>query len=359
MNVKRSNAPTMRNEPFQVRLLKDSTQNPFKHFAAEEAILRLVEEGLSPATLRIRKFDPSVWIGVHQYVEEDVDVDYCIKNNIPIVRRPNPGGAVYQDAGSFCFSFFFKPQTFFQHLGIKDSLELYKWFGKVIIETCKKFGIVAKNSGRNDVTIDNKKIYGSAQNQFHDAFAHSGTFLVNVNIEQMVSTLKPSKLKFIDKGYTNVKDRVINLSSIVGRVIDLDEVIDVLVAKIRLIFNLQYNPIENDFTNEEHNLITDLYLNKYSKKDWTFRYKPTTETLVSKKTDHGILTLGLELSEKVIKKFTISGDFLLPNKDALTELVSNIQDKTLNEVTKLILESSLPLGFKNSLIDLLNDLELN
>ena len=48
------------------RLLFDAITDPFRHFAMEEALLRGVDEGTSPETLRQRRVSPSVWIGVFQ-----------------------------------------------------------------------------------------------------------------------------------------------------------------------------------------------------------------------------------------------------------------------------------------------------
>ncbi|NHJ83806.1 MAG: lipoate--protein ligase family protein [Asgard group archaeon] len=355
MNVRRSFVVIMKVESFKVRLLRDDIKDPFRHFAAEEALLRLVEEGRSPPTLRIRTFERSVWIGVHQIPEEDVDVEYCKKEQIPIVRRPNPGGAVYQDAGSFCYSFFFKTDDFFTHLEINDPSTLYQLFGKVIVNTCHKFGVEAETAGRNDVTINNRKVYGSAQNQLYDAFVHSGTFLVNVDIEQMAKTLKPSKLKFSDKGFTNIKDRVINLSEAVNKKLELDDVIDVLVNTIKEQINVTFDPVTSNYTKEEEELIENLYQNKYSTIDWTFRKKASLETILSRKTDYGIISLGLEMANDKIAKLTISGDFLFKENELLIKLIQTLQNKTIPEATTLITESNLPSNFKYDIISLIEE----
>ena len=57
------------------------------------ALPRLGMEGLillSPAS-------PYVCIGYHQDVNQEVDLDYCQENGIPVFRREVGGGAVYLD----------------------------------------------------------------------------------------------------------------------------------------------------------------------------------------------------------------------------------------------------------------------
>ena len=73
----------------------------------EEALARLVDEGQTPPTLRLRRVRPAVFVGVHQNTWAEANVAYCQEHGIQIVRRMNGGGAVYHEMGSFCFLGFF------------------------------------------------------------------------------------------------------------------------------------------------------------------------------------------------------------------------------------------------------------
>lgn len=344
----------MVNNPLKTRLLTDNIKNPYKHFAVEEAILRLVEEDISPPTLRIRRIYPSVWVGVYQYVEEDVDVDYCQKNNIPIVRRPNPGGSVYQDNGSFCFSLFFKTKEMLSHLGINDPSELYKILGLAIIDTCAEFDVQATLSGINDITVNKRKIYGSAQLELYSAFVHSGTFLFNVNIDEMVKTLKPSKLKFIDKGYTDIRSRVKNFVELINKdKITINNVIQVLIKKIAKRLNLRF--YKDTFLMIEKSLIEQLFINKYSKKEWTFREKEKIDVNISRKAKSGIIVLYISLKENLIEKIALSGDFLIPNRDYLKIFLSKLKFINIDEAILKVKVSFLPDDIKETLTLLLQE----
>ena len=152
------------------------------------------------------------------------DLDYCRSKSIPVVRRHNPGGAVYQDEGSFCFSLFFTHEELFERLQLKEATQLYPVVADAVIATCAEYGLQAAHSPTNDCTIAGRKIYGSAQVEWDTAFVHSGTFLVSTDCEVMARALRPSQLKFADKGFTNVRDRVITLCEAAGRSIPVDEV---------------------------------------------------------------------------------------------------------------------------------------
>jgi lipoate-protein ligase A len=49
--------------------------------------------------------DSSVIIGSNQAVINEVDLDFCIENQITVIRRLSGGGAVYHDRGNINYSF--------------------------------------------------------------------------------------------------------------------------------------------------------------------------------------------------------------------------------------------------------------
>jgi lipoate-protein ligase A/predicted transcriptional regulator len=212
----------------QWRLLRDGVLDPFLHFAVEEAIVRGVDEGTSPETLRLRQVDPSVFIGVYyQEPDEDVNLAWCEERGIPIIRRQNPGGAVYQDRGSFCYSATFRRDQF-ERWGMSDAGGLYEKAGRAVVNACAANGATAKARPVNDVEIDGRKVYGSAQLDWYGAFVHSGTFLVHTDIEAMSPALKPSMLKFADKASSSIRERVVNLAEAAGRALQVGHVMSAL-----------------------------------------------------------------------------------------------------------------------------------
>ncbi len=337
------------------RLLHDKIDEPFLHFAVEEALLRGMDENTSPPILRIRQTKPSVWIGVYQYPEEDVDILYCEQKNIKIVRRPNPGGAVYQDEGSFCYSLFFPKKNVFERLQIQEPGELYKLAGNAVIETCKDFGVIAGHSPVNDITINGRKVYGSAQIEFYSAFVHSGTFLVNTNLDEMERCLIPSKLKFIDKGFKNVKDRVINLSEAIGERVEVPQVIEKLVFHLSRILEMEL--YKDDLFENEILLANQLFEEKYSKPEWTFREKASFNTVVSTKSPSGIITLCLSTDNGKVTDIEIKGDFVIANQDDLRKVIHSLIGQEVKRLPFIIKNSPLPIDLKESLASLLLKIE--
>ncbi|MBN1630339.1 MAG: lipoate--protein ligase family protein [Thermoleophilia bacterium] len=339
----------------QFRLLADGITDPFRHFAVEEALLRGIDEGTSPPTVRQRRVSPSVWIGVYQVPEEDVDLEYCRSNDIPVVRRHNPGGAVYQDEGSFCFSLFFRHEELFERLGIVEATQLYPIVAEAVIATCAEYGVLAAHSPTNDCTIGGRKVYGSAQVEWSTGFVHSGTFLVSTDCEVMARALRPSQLKFADKGFTNVRDRVITLSEAVGRPIPVDEVMQRMTA--HLAGRLGFQPTPGDLTAEERAQIDRLHDTKYSRPEWTFPQRDAHRSVISTKAPSGVLTLAADLDGDRLNRVEVRGDFLLPRQNDLRDLTEAVRGRTLDEARALVQRGPLPEDVRSALLRLLTDLQ--
>ncbi len=339
------------------RLLRDDIREPGLHFAVEEAILQCLESSISPCTLRLRKVIPCVFIGVYQYADEDVDIDYCRKMNIPVIRRPNPGGAVYQDEGSFCYSAFFRKGEFFKHIGINDSSELFGFFGSTVLALLDSYGIRGDISPVNDITVGGRKIYGSAQVELFDCFVHSGTFLVNCCKENMEKALKPSMLKFEDKGFKNVRDRVVNLAELLmtGTEIDVNDVMSRLAgvfesrAEIKL-----YN---GELSAKEIALAKKFYEEKYSQHEWTFNNRPSYDTFVSAKAESGVISLFISVKDNIIHDLKISGDFLVPDQVLLKEALDSVKGHYPESGVKIIQNSKLPSDVKLTISKLMREIQ--
>lgn len=332
------------------RLLDDGIHEARHHFAVEEALARLLDEGHSQPTLRLRQVNPAVFIGVHQNTWDEVDVDYCRKNSIQIVRRMNGGGAVYHEMGSFCFSAFFPPTMFAQ-----AAKEIYRLFAEPVIRTCADYGIVAEFGGRNDILTENRKIYGSAQFTWYSAFVQSGTFLVNMNFEAMERSLTPHNLKFADKSAHSINERVTSLSREVGRTINTREVMELFSKHFASTFGVQLTP--GGLTATEKKLALELLESKYNTDRWNFGNRLEFEINLAEKTDEGVISISAELEDQIIKQVRITGDILLSQHSLLEDLEKSLVGVSFQKAKEVIKLASLPNSLKKSLIKLFENLE--
>ncbi len=333
------------------RLLEDGITDPFLHFAVEETLLRRVSEGRSQPTFRLRQVVPSVFVGVFQDPREDADVGYCRQHGIAIVRRPNPGGAVYQDGGSFCYSAFFPKHPTFARLGIQKTHDLYQVMGEVVVAWCKAFGVTAQAAPVNDVEVGSRKIYGSAQIEMGEAIVHSGTFLIDTDIDAMESALRPSMLKFAGKGFCNVRDRVLNLAEAAGHAISIPEAMQRLVQEMEHRLPVVLAP--GELSLEERQEAQELYETKYAREEWSFpKRKPFVTTLATKALS-GVVMLDLKLEGDCIEGMDVRGDFLLERQDLLASLLAGVKGQALPAAMTKIRQSGLPADLSSALLRLL------
>jgi lipoate-protein ligase A len=330
-------------------LLRDGITDAHHHFAVEEALVRLVDEGLSPPTLRLRQVSRAVFVGVFQDTWSEVDVDFCREQGIKIVRRASAGGAVYHDVGSFCYSAFFPRKLFAQ-----SEEELYRLFAEPIVLTCADYGLGAHFKGRNDVLIGRRKIYGSAQITWYDTFVQSGTFLVNMDFDVMDRALTPPPLKFADKSAKSVKDRVTSLGRELGREISVDEVMSRFTQHFCQVLDLQLVP--GDLSREEHELALELLRVKYGTDEWNMGSPQSYEVTVAARAKEGVVLLSANMSGSAIREARIRGDFLGTDQETVEGLQRTLIGCRLDEAQTKVQASDLPPDVKVTVIQLLGEL---
>lgn len=256
------------------RLIKLETYNGYMNMAIDEAILIARIKDLIPNTIRFYRWDPSaVSIGRFQNIYNEVNIEACKENNINIVRRITGGGTVYHDYnGEITYSVIFNTND----LKIYDTSKIYNTICNSLIEAIKILGINADfNPGdyKNcpNITINNRKISGSAQFYKDDIVLQHGTFLINVNLEKMFNFLKVFPNKKINDIISIARRRITSLKEELGYEISFEEVYQALIKGFEKVLNIKLK--ENSLSIYEKDISEKLYREKYSKKEWNFEGK--------------------------------------------------------------------------------------
>jgi len=158
------------------------------NMALDEAIANAVRKGDVPPTLRLYEWDvPSISIGCFQKIS-DIHIDYCIQKHIPIVRRPTGGRAVLHNH-ELTYSFSAKTTNGLFSEGLLDS---YKKISHAFSLAFTKIGLLPQlnlmrktqhskspicfqSTSYGEITINNKKIIGSAQKRWSDGLLQQGS----------------------------------------------------------------------------------------------------------------------------------------------------------------------------------------
>lgn len=146
---------------------------------------------------------PTLMVGKYQNVLEEINKPYADEHGIQIVRRMSGGGTIYTDQGGWEY-------TFIQHKEA-DCIAFQEYIAPVI-DGLKEMGIYAEFNGRNDLTIDGRKISGTAQYRMAGSIVHHGSLLFDTDIEQMAASTTVDDYKILSKSIKSVRDRVTNIS---------------------------------------------------------------------------------------------------------------------------------------------------
>ncbi|MBI5665186.1 MAG: lipoate--protein ligase family protein, partial [Nitrospirae bacterium] len=172
-----------------IRLINQGPASAYFNMALDEAISEGVRQKFSPPTLRLYHWDrPSLSIGCFQKVS-DIDARYCDKKGYPVVRRQTGGRAVLHDS-ELTYSFSASTVTPMFNGSLREN---YAVISRALVLALSLKGIEAeasfnrKRSGSHkgpscfrtlsygEITVEGKKVIGSAQKRYQDGFLQHGS----------------------------------------------------------------------------------------------------------------------------------------------------------------------------------------
>jgi lipoate-protein ligase A len=253
------------------RLLKLGTYDAFTNMSIDEAILRARIEKFVPNTIRFYRWNPSaVSIGRFQSVENEVQLDNCRKYGVDVVRRMTGGGTVYHDAeDEITYSVVANKKD----LEAPDVTAVYAKIYSGLGEAAKTLGVkvdFAKGDPKTcpNLTVNDRKISGSAQFHKKGAVLQHGTLLVDVDLEKMFTFLRvpwgKTRMEVVNVG----KRKITSLSKRLGRDPSIEEVNNALVDGFQKALNIRL--VEGELTYSEGELAERLHKEKYVTDEWIF-----------------------------------------------------------------------------------------
>ncbi len=277
-----------------IRYLETSSTDPRYNLAFEEYVLENKSEG---DWLILWQSANTVVIGLNQNAHEEINPEFIEEKGVTVVRRMTGGGAVYQDLGNLNYSFI-------EDAGNTEELSIER-FSRPVCKALHSMGVEAQTSGRNDITVDGKKISGVAQRIFRKRILHHGTLLYSSDANMISGSLRADPTKFESKSAKSVRSRVGFIKDYVSDEMTLEQ------FKIRLLNELTAEGMLRVELNErELAEVERIAREKYGSWDWTYRKSPDYSYKNKRRFEGGSLEVCVDVREGEIADISVWGDFM-------------------------------------------------
>jgi lipoate-protein ligase A len=247
------------------------------NMAIDEAVLTARIGNLVPNTVRFYRWKPSaVSVGKFQQAQNEAHLENCHAHNVDIVRRITGGGAVYHDAEN---EITYSVVAHTEDLNAQDITTAYAKIYSGIAEALKSLGISSDfNFGDAktcpNLTVNGKKISGSAQSHKKGIVLQHGTLLLDVNLEKMFSFLRVPWANACMEIVNVAKRKITSIKAESGKNVSPNEAQDALIQSFQKALNIKL--AQDKLTPQEQQLAEKLYKEKYVTDEWNL-YGKTKE----------------------------------------------------------------------------------
>ena len=224
----------------------------------DEALAASVMQGLTAPTVRVYGWDPNaISLGWSQSTDE-IDLQKATKEGVDVVRRPTGGRAIFH-SDEVTYSVVMPSHG-------KKVMSVYDDISRVLVCGLRKLGVDAKlekrqpyfpseyvkpssaacftSAARYEIQVNGKKLVGSAQRRYStgngvEIVLQHGSILLSGDHQRIVEFLNISDVEKTDI-QSELKKKTIDLSSVLGRRVEFDEVVESLRAGFEEAWNITF-----------------------------------------------------------------------------------------------------------------------
>ena len=248
--------------------------------AVDAAILSAVGRDEAPPTLRLYRWDPPCLSLGYSQPFSDLDQDQLRSRGWDVVRRPTGGRAIlHTDELTYAV---IGPKTDPRLKG--GLMESYRRLSKALFESLIILGLpVQVHSGKNpdsinhpvcfenpsdfEITVEGKKIIGSAQARKKEGILQHGTLPLKGDLTRIIQVLKYSNSDQRDQAAGVLLQKAATVKTVLGREVSWDEAATAFQTGFQNSLNLNF--AQSDLSSSEKEAAQLLAKTQYSDPRWT------------------------------------------------------------------------------------------
>ena len=308
--------------------------------AADDVLANRVGAGISQPILRLYTYHPCALVGRFQTIENELNLEYCAQNKIPVNRRPTGGGAIIMGENQLGVALAIPGKTDESYASVRERMAQ---FSQGIISGLSTLGIEVEFRRKNDLEVNGKKIAGLGLHKTATGgLLFHASLLVDLDVSYMLNVLRTPFEKISDKEIATVAERTTTVQREYKKPLTLNNVRVIILNGYKNAFDA--NIELSDFSNEEIDEIRQLEKDKYMDSDWIFQSTDVADAIGKSiiKTEGGLLDIRIVLAGKMIKSAYIGGDFFT-SEHAIADLEQSLrwhssQHKSLQETLTQVYE---------------------
>jgi lipoate-protein ligase A len=268
--------------PARWRLLITGFADGATNMAIDEAIMRGVLEGLAPSTLRFYGWEPPcVSIGYSQSLEKEIDLARCAGAGVDWVRRPTGGRAILH-VDELTYSVVTRLDDPRAAGGVVES---YRRLSRGLVAGLSLLGVPAiqaeyqRNENTNgfssacfdvpshyEVTVDGKKLVGSAQVRRQGVLLQHGTLPLYGDITRLVDYLRLDSDAEREALRRKLAQRAATLETALGRRVEFEEAARAMAQGFAQALNLEL--VAGELTPQEREWAEEGRRLRYANPEW-------------------------------------------------------------------------------------------
>ena len=266
------------------RLIIHGKNDQFYNMAVDEAIAKTTGEKHLFPTLRFYQWNPATLsLGYFQKFKTEINYEFCKLNNIGVVRRITGGRAVLHD-DEITYSVCIPADN---PLYEKNLIDSYKLIAEALAEglailglnpqfNYKKLPDVHSSSACFDapslyeITVNGKKIIGSAQKRFQNVFLQHGSIPFTIDSEKLFNCFKFENSELKNRLKNNFKKIATGINQEKGESVSIEKAINAFIAGFTNKFNIEF--FQDDISQIEKKLIDETLYKKYASSEWLEKF---------------------------------------------------------------------------------------